>query len=84
MPPSDVRFAGDDSYIQSFRSGSTDSCCSNNAKASFLVDDGSSENIDNPRQAGPSLVILNDTQSSEGLAADKKVMVSTSFTAWPI
>jgi hypothetical protein len=68
-PPSDLPY-----------SVSTGSRHSNHPKASFLVDYGSSENIDNLRQAGPSLVILNDTQSSEGLAADKKVGISTSLT----
>jgi hypothetical protein len=30
------------------------------------------------------LVILNDIQSLERLAADKKDMISTSLTAWPL
>jgi len=47
IPPSDVRFVGHESYIHDFPSGSTDSRHDKNAKASFLVDYGSSENIDN-------------------------------------
>jgi len=35
----------------------------------------------NDAKAGPSLVILHDAQSSEGLAADKTVGISTSLTA---
>ena len=77
-PPSDVRFIGNESYTQDFHSGSTGS---RHSEASFLVGYGFSENIDNLRQAGPSLVTLNDIQISEGLATDKKVMVSTSLTA---
>jgi hypothetical protein len=80
MSPSDVRFVGNENYIQDFHSGSTDS--GNNVKASFMVDCGSSENINNLQQAGPSLAILNDTQISKGFAEDKQVMVvSTSLTA---
>ena len=39
------------------------------AKASFLVDYGSSKNIDNLWQASPSLVILNGTLISEAFAS---------------
>ena len=83
-PPSDARFAGSESYIQGSNSGSTGSHHSNDANASFLVDYGSAENIDNLQQAGPSLLILNDTQSLEGLAGNKKVVISTSSTACPV
>lgn len=72
---SNIRFAvGSESCIQDSHSGSTGSH-SNDAKVSILE---SSENTDNFRQAGPSLVILNHTQSSEGLAVDKRVGISTS------
>jgi hypothetical protein len=81
MPPSDVQFVGSERYIQGSHSGSTGSRRSNDPKASFLVDYGSFESIDNLQQAGPSLVILNDTQSLERLAADKKDVISTSLTA---
>ena len=80
-PPSDAQFINGKSYIQGSNSGSTGSSHSNDAQASFLVDYGSAENIDNLRQAGPSLLILNDTQISE---ADEKVVISASLTACPV
>ena len=83
-PPSDAQFVGDESYIQGSSSGSTGSRHSKDAKASSPVDYGSAENIDNLRQAGLSLLILNDTQISEGLAADKNVVISSSLTTCPV
>jgi hypothetical protein len=74
---SNIHFAvGSESCIQDSHSGSTGSH-SNDAKVSILVDYESSENTDNFRQA-PSLVILNHARSSEGLAVDRRVGISTS------
>ena len=69
---------GGERYIKSSHSGSAGSHDSNGPSVSILVDYESTENTNDLRQAGLELVILNDAQSSEGLAVDKKVEISTS------